>query len=62
MMHRALERDNSKSDFSILLADLYLILNTFSLLFPSLTIALNIIGRYFMKNNPFFYQFYSSIR
>lgn len=61
-MHRALDKENAKSDYSILLADLYLILNTFSLLFPSLTIALNTIGRYFMKNNPFFYQFYNAIR
>jgi hypothetical protein len=45
-----------------MLSDLYLVINTLGVLFPSTTNAINTVGRYYLKTNPFYNEFYNVLR
>lgn len=62
VLRRALPRLAEKGkDFKRWLSDLYLLINLLGLLFPFLTNAFNTYGRYYLKPNSYFHEFYRVI-
>ncbi len=62
VLRRALVKTNEpQKGFSILLSDLYLLINLLSLLFPYLITTFNTIGRYYLQTNGYFFDFYNVI-
>jgi hypothetical protein len=43
------------------LSDLFLVVNLLRLLFPFVTNAFCTIGRYYLKSNPYFKEFYKAV-
>lgn len=62
VFERALQKSVQKDEaFSTLLSDLYVLINLLNLLFPFMTNAFNNIGRYYLKTNKYFHEFYKAV-
>lgn len=62
VFYRALDKEaRGELPLATMLSDLYLLINLINLLFPFLTNAVNTVGRYYLKTNLYFKEFYRSV-